>query len=368
MNISKQLQFLFKIFFQNIFFLIYGRVIYKKNKDIAENPKIIKIDSKKYYVAKVKNGRIYTDYLENVSIIDNNNVLVNKVSHQQIDGAMFPSKHNSALIKGTPRLKKKFKGSVLCMIQGVSAETNYFHWMFDILPRIKLIEKIKKLKSIDYFYFPELKKWQRDTLSVFKIPKNKFINSKKYRHIEADLVFATSHPWYTKGHMVSEAKNLPAWAINWVSKTFLRYKKKFHCRKKIFIDRSESMYKHCRIINNNEVKNNLVKMGFSIHETGKMSFFEQIYLFNNAKVIVGAHGAAFTNLVFCKPKTKIIEIIPKSHSNTVNKKICRVRNLNYFRFTTRDLHGYNPKKIKWSNEKITGDIVVNIVALNKKLK
>ena len=109
-------------------------------------------------------------------------------------------------------------------------------------------------------------------------------------------------------------------------------------------------------------------MGFSIHETGKMSFFEQIYLFNNAKVIVGAHGAAFTNLVFCKPKTKVIEIIPKSHSNTVNKKICRVRNLNYFRFTTRDLHGYNPKKIKWSNEKITGDIVVNIVALNKKLK
>ena len=107
MNISKQLQFLFKIFFQNIFFLIYGRVIYKKNKKIEENTKIIKIDSKKYYVAKVKNGRIYTDYLENVSVIDNKNVLVNNVSYQQIDGAMFPAKSNSALVKGTPRLKKK---------------------------------------------------------------------------------------------------------------------------------------------------------------------------------------------------------------------------------------------------------------------
>jgi capsular polysaccharide biosynthesis protein len=359
MNISKQLQFFFKIFFQYIFFLIYGRVIYKKNKETAKISKIIKIDSKKYYVAKVKNGRIYTDYLENVSIIDSNNILVNNVSHQQIDGAMFPAKSNSALVKGTPRLKKKIEGSILCMVQGVSAEINYFHWMFDILPRIKLIKNVKNLKDIDYFYFPELKKWQRDTLSVFKIPKKKFINSKKYRHIEADLVFATSHPWYTKGHMVSESKNLPAWAINWISNTFLRYKKKNRCSKKIFIDRSESIFKHCQIINNNEVKNNLIKMGFSIHKTGAMSFFEQIYLFNNAKVIVGAHGAAFTNLVFCKPKTKIIEIIPKSHPNTVNKKISKVKNLNYFRFITKDLK---------ENEKTTGDIVVNINALNKKLK
>ena len=353
MNISKQLQFFFKIFFQYIFFLIYGRVIYKKNKETAKISKIIKIDSKKYYVAKVKNGRIYTDYLENVSVIDNKNVLVNNVSYQQIDGAMFPAKSNSALVKGTPRLKKKIKGSVFCMVQGISAEINYFHWMFDILPRII------NLKNIDYFYFPELKKWQKDTLSIFKIPKNKFINSKKYRHIEADLIFATSHPWYTKGHMVSESKNLPTWDINWVTSTFLRYKKKTLCNKKIFIDRSESVFKHCQIINNDEVKRNLIKMGFSIHETGKMSFFEQIYLFNNAKVIVGAHGAAFTNLVFCKPKTKIIEIIPKSHPNTVNKKISKVKNLNYFRFITKDLK---------ENEKTTGDIVVNINALNKKLK
>ena len=100
-------------------------------------------------------------------------------------------------------------------------------------------------------------------------------------------------------------------------------------------------------------------MGFSIHKTGKMPFFEQIYLFNNAKVIVGAHGAAFTNLVFCKPKTKVIEIIPKSHPNKVNKKISNIKNLNYFRFITKDLK---------ESEKITGDIVVNIKALKKKLK
>ena len=101
-----------------------------------------------------------------------------------------------------------------------------------------------------------------------------------------------------------------------------------------------------------EIKN----LGFSIHRTGQMSFFEQIYLFNNAKIIVGAHGAAFTNLIFCKPKTKVIEIIPKSHPSTVNKKISKVKNLNYFRFLTKELK---------ENEKINGDIIVNTNTLKK---
>ena len=74
----------------------------------------------------------------------------------------------------------------------------------------------------------------KPTLSIFKIPENKFINSKKYRHIEADLVLATSHPWYSKGYMVSESKNLPSWTINWVAKKFLKFKRKTICDKKIF--------------------------------------------------------------------------------------------------------------------------------------
>ena len=151
MNISKQLQFFFKIFFQYIFFLIYGRVIYKKNKETAKISKIIKIDSKKYYVAKVKNGRIYTDYLENVSVIDNKNVLVNNVSYQQIDGAMFPAKSNSALVKGTPRLKKKIKGSVLCMVQGISAEIIDPIWLspLDIDTIATSVEKTGRLLVVD---------------------------------------------------------------------------------------------------------------------------------------------------------------------------------------------------------------------------
>lgn len=39
-----------------------------------------------------------------------------------------------------------------------------------------------------------------------------------------------------------------------------------------------------------------------------MPFEEQVRYFNNAKIIICAHGGALTNLFFCKPNTKIVEV------------------------------------------------------------
>ncbi len=51
-------------------------------------------------------------------------------------------------------------------------------------------------------------------------------------------------------------------------------------------------------------------------------------------MIIGAHGAAFTNIIFCKPGTKIIEIIPSDHPNEKCKRISKILNLRYFRIKT----------------------------------
>ena len=106
-------------------------------------------------------------------------------------------------------------------------------------------------------------------------------------------------------------------------------KKKFNVNKKIFIDRTDSTSKHCQIQNESEVFNYLKNKGFSKYQLTKLSFFEKVYLFGNAEVVVGAHGAAFANLVFCKPKTKVIEIRPCINPNTVYERISYINDLNY---------------------------------------
>ena len=187
---KKKIQFYFKIFFQFVFLLIYGNIKYCNDAIISKNiikKKIENIvsdikDSKSYFSYKIKNGRVYTDYVEHVAIIDGN-TLVNEASYQQISGELKDAKENIVLTKGTPRIKKRIKGRVLSLVQGASGNKNYAHWIFDILPKIKLCTEHYPLKEIDFFYTPVLQNFQKQTLSILNIEEDKILNSDINRHI-----------------------------------------------------------------------------------------------------------------------------------------------------------------------------------------
>ena len=97
--------------------------------------------------------------------------------------------------------------------------------MFDILPRLIILEKFYNLNDINFFYCPQIKPWQLSTLSIFNIGNDKLINSNLHRHIQADKILAVSHPWYSKGLILNEAKNLPSWIINEIAFKFERVPK-----------------------------------------------------------------------------------------------------------------------------------------------
>ena len=44
-----------------------------------------------------------------------------------------------------------------------------------------------------------------------------------------------------------------------------------------------------------------------------LSIFEQINLFHNAEFIIAPHGAALTNLAFCKPGTRVMELFSPNY-------------------------------------------------------
>jgi len=64
-----------------------------------------------------------------------------------------------------------------------------------------------------------------------------------------------------------------------------------------------------RVLNESEVEQKLVdKFGFVAVESGAMTVFEQINLVKNAKIIVGGHGAALTNLIFATKLNSMVEL------------------------------------------------------------
>ena len=52
--------------------------------------------------------------------------------------------------------------------------------MFDVLPRIKILSNVININKIDNFLLPNLdKKFQKESLDILKIPKEKRLSSLK---------------------------------------------------------------------------------------------------------------------------------------------------------------------------------------------
>jgi len=358
-KIRRFFQKIYKKIIEAIFKVVYGKIVYNKEQ-ILFNKKIIKKKSldnlyfknNNYFTHKIDNGIIYTDYVENVAVIKDKNIYKD-TSFQQINGKLLTPNFNSVLKRGTPRTKKIFRGSILSLVQGASS-INYFHWLFDLLPKIYICSKNYNISKINYFYLSEPQNFQIKLLKFFKIRENQIINSKLYRHIQADQIITVDHPWYKKGFFFEEFNNIPKWIVSWLRNNFLKEKKKFYCSKKIFIDRSDSKSNHSQIINKDQIINFLKKQNFKVYRIAKMNFFKQVYLFSNADFIISAHGAALANLVFCKHKTKIIEIKPETQPGDYFKKISEINKLKYLCL-----------KNKVQKNNLKGDMIVSLNDLQK---
>ena len=326
--------YLIKIFFKKIykktveffFIIIYGRVhlFFGHNKYFFKKKEIV-INKVSYSVFKIINGRLYTDQVSNVAYINNNNIL-NGPSIQFKNNILSDISNNIAVKSGTTRFAKKINGKVLSTLTGGGGNNNYWHWLFDVLPRIFLYEKFYALKNLDKILVPNLKeRFQIETLSDLGINNKRIINANYYRHIKVKELYATSHP------NISNLERVPYWIIASLRERFIKKKNQTNKFDKIYIDRgdSKSNVKNFRkIINEKEIINFLISKGFNILKLSEFSFLEQVSIFNNAKYIIGLHGAGFANSVFCKENTNILEVKPKKAGNII-KNLSVDNNLRY---------------------------------------
>jgi capsular polysaccharide biosynthesis protein len=340
--IRKKLKSYYKTFIKLFFTILYGKIkAFKSAQRLIErekikNTKFKNYQNKSYFLYRIKNARIYTDNHENVAIIKNN-IILPKVSFQQVNGKLMNEKYNSVISKGTPSFIKKIKGKVFNLCQGASGK-NYFHFLFDVLPKIYLLSSQIDLKKIDYFLISEPEKFQIEIFKLLGINKKKLLSSKKYNHIFANEIFSVDHPWYNKGFIQYNVKKLPSWIIYENRKTFLQnsVKKLINEKKnRLFLDRSQSKYNHCQISNFEDFNVLIKKKKIKTCQLEKISFSEQINLLSNSRIVIGAHGAALANIVFCKPNTIIVEIIPSNHPNRQTERISKILNLKYFRIKTK---------------------------------
>ena len=364
-TIKKKLQLLFKKFSYGLFKLIYGQI--KEIKPVHNHNKIkvkfSKINSHNYKVFFAEQSRIYTDTINDTAIIQDNCLL--EGPSFQIRNAVFENiKKNIVLDKGTPRIKKKIKGTLFSLLTGGAGNFNYWHWLFDVLPRIKILQNITQFEKIDYFLFPNLnKRFQKESLDLIGIPETKRLSSLNNRHIECNKIIIADHPYVIKNNASEELLNLPQWIINWLKETFTKNLNLDDANfpKNIYIDRSDAdpNIKILRkIINEDEVKLKLKEKNYNMITLSKYPLIDQIKLFYNAKNIVGLHGAGFANIIFSKPDTSMLELKSSSAGKACENLALR-GNINY--------NCISVKPEKFSHDNQMGHIRINIDELEKKI-
>jgi len=367
---KKFLQKIFKSVTYFIFFQIYGRISNFVESDNDNRIKIKNIKTKDNFIYNtytISNGRLYTDRIHDTAIILDNKVISGPSFQLRYNGSQIYNsniKDNIVLRKGTPRKLKNLRGTVLSLLTGGAGNNNYWHWLYDVLPRLYLCSEIEDLRKIDFFLLPSLtKKFQNETLDLLNIPRNKRLSSEEYRHIKTQKLIVTDHPVVVSGDMSRDIQNIPNWIMKWLKSSFIKEDSKENEKINIYIDRKDSLHVHERLITNElEVKKYLLENKFISVNLSDINFKDQLNLFKKAQCVAGLHGAGFANIVFCKPGTKIIELRSEGAGPVIGN-LAKNNDLNYCPIITQSNPLY---KSDYANQQ--GTIEVPIKRLSQILK
>ena len=81
--------------------------------------------------------------------------------------------------------------------------------------------------------------------------------------------------------------------------------------RRIFVTRGSARLR--RLLNEQAVVAALSAAGFETFQPASGNHHEQVEMFRNADVVVAVHGAALTNLLFCRPGTLVVELFAQDH-------------------------------------------------------
>ena len=279
----------------------------------------------------VRFPEIYVARINKAFVIGGSNFLIKDeeiVSHDLLNVSfdLTPEeRHLRMHLKGSfLNLNEKFFTEKVASIGTAASFTdalsmNYAHWITEVLPRIVSFCSNSKYKKVPIIIDDGLHKNIMETLKnivgqrqVFLLPKNRIVKiGKLYSTSVAGYISYEPRNIFNQG---SSSGKFNANAI----KLLVRLLKPLGVKNtpsKIYVRRNSS---YRNLTNQNEIEALLRENEFKIVDTEKLSFFDQISYFSNAKVIIAPTGAALANLIFCNKKVNLA-ILANDDRNMIYK-------------------------------------------------
>ncbi len=240
--------------------------------------------------------KAYLCFLKNARVVNENGAIIsydNKV-FADFTSELGKSIEEHEVFKSYIK-KPQVRSECLATITS-TGNTGYYHWIFESLPRLKLLEKV--IDEIDYLIVPyNLKRFHLETLDLLGFHEEKLLRIKDGDHLLCENLFVPSLPSISK------------WACDFLRGSFIP-EDAAEPHRLIYISRKDALYR--KIINEEEVEDYLREIGFEIVQMSELTFSEQVKTCAEARIVVGPHGAGLSNTVFCS-NAKILEMFSPSY-------------------------------------------------------
>lgn len=228
--------------------------------------------------------------------------------------------------------------------------SNYCHWLLTSLPKfgfLKLYDKIFECIAINSMK----PKYIKEAFELLNIKRNRIVEFSNTPKIKVtNLNFCSPI-----GYGVNPNKQT-CYIIRELFKSHM-----LSGKRRLYISRSGLR----RVLNEDAVIKTLLPYGFEIIKSETLSFQEQIAMFSQAEVVIGPHGAGFSNIVFCDPGTKVLEIFSPTYIGHCYWFLGASNNLDLYYLVGEGDERYD-NQYYWSNG--SANMTVNIKELEEILE
>lgn len=210
--------------------------------------------------------------------------------------------------------RKTLAGDVI--LGAILGGETYFHWMTEGLPLLHETFKAMKRRGIKpsaILFHAKTARFHKDTMDAIGLRNIPVFAIQKKAYYECEKLYFTS-PKIISGR-VSKAE------INFLRSIYLSPKIRNAQTERIAILRNDARSRG--LTHFEKIVKILLGFDFKLYEPSHFSVKDQAKRFFEARTIVAVHGAALTNLIFCRPGTKVVELFSAKYVNPCYAHICR---------------------------------------------
>jgi capsular polysaccharide biosynthesis protein len=233
------------------------------------------------------------------------------VERTSADGTLERRLHPERLA-GAPRITGEH-----LLIAG-SDKHNYGHYLHDIVPLIALGVKMGA-PMLTW----TLRPWQRALIARLEVPAG-LIREVRPRPVFLEHAITSSR--FT-GLSSQNAHPQSREAFERILANVRRHAPAMSTPPRVLICRSPSNSRN--LTNRAAMIEALKPLGFVAIQPDRLKFDEQALLFAQAEIVVSEFGAALSNAYFCRPETKIVEIIAEGQHDPWSAHFCAMLGLEH---------------------------------------